>query len=148
MLNETPLARALRFADDLPDAELIEVAAIVEEDAKKALERRDLVRGALLRRMHNRDATVLADADGVVAVELKEKREYQWDSGVLEQAIAPRERDKYLKWVEPLPGRWVPKSATAINNLIKKLGNDPKAAQLESARKVRTTEFISFVEQD
>jgi hypothetical protein len=145
---ETKLARALRVLDDLPDAELIEVASVIEDDAKKALERRDAVRGALLRRMHSREATALADADGCVAVELRQKRDYQWDSDELARAFAPRERDKYLKYIDPLPGRWVPKSATALNNLIQKLGNDPKAAQLDAARKVRVTESISFVGQD
>ena len=147
MSAETALAKALRILDDLPDAELIEVASVIEEDAKKAIERRDRARGALLRRMHERNSKALADGDGSIAVELKEKREYQWDSDVLADAIGDRDRDKLLRWVEPQPGRWAPKSVVSINNLIDKLGDDPKAARLASARKVVTTEYVKFVEQ-
>lgn len=147
MSAETALAKALRILDDLPDAELIEVASVIEEDAKKALERRDCARGALLRRMHERNAKALADGDGSIAVELGEKRQYEWDSDVLADAIGERDREKFLKWVEPQPGRWAPKSVVSINNLIDKLGDDPKAKRLAAARKVAVTEFIRFVEQ-
>lgn len=147
MSAETALAKALRILDDLPDAELIEVASVIEEDAKKALERRDRARGALLRRMHERNAKALADGDGSIAVELGEKRQYEWDSDVLADAIGERDREKFLKWVEPQPGRWAPKSVVSINNLIDKLGDDPKAKRLAAARKVAVTEFIRFVEQ-
>ena len=123
------------------------MASVIEEDAKKALERRDRARGALLRRMHERNAKALADGDGSIAVELGEKRQYEWDSDVLADAIGERDREKFLKWVEPQPGRWAPKSVASINNLIDKLGDDPKAKRLAAARKVAVTEFIRFVEQ-
>jgi hypothetical protein len=144
---ETALAKALRILDDLPDAELIEVASVIEEDAKRALERRDRARGALLRRMHAHNAKALADGDGSIAVELGEKRVYEWDGDALADAIGERDREKFLKWVEPQPGRWAPKSVVSINNLIDKLGDDPKAKRLASARKVAVTEYIKFVEQ-
>ena len=147
MNTETALAKALRILDDLPDAELIEVASVIEEDAKKALERRDRSRGALLRRMHERNARALADGDGSIAVELGEKRQYEWDSDVLADAIGERDREKFLKWVEPQPGCWAPKSVVSINNLIDKLGDDPKAKRLAAARKTTVTEYIKFVKQ-
>lgn len=147
MSAETALAKALRILDDLPDAELIEVASVIEEDAKKAIERRDRARGALLRRMHERNAKALADADGSIAVEIGEKKTYEWDSDTLDAEFAGRDREKYLKWVDPLPGRWAPRSVVSINNLIDKLGDDPKAVKLAGARKVVTTEYIKFVDQ-
>lgn len=146
MNNESALARALKILDDLPDVELIEVASVIEEDAKMALDRRDRVRGALMRRMHEKGSKALADADGQVAVELKAKREYEWDSDALVEALGPRDREKYLKWVDPTPGRWVPKSPISINNLIEKLGNDQTAARLKAARRMSESEYVKFVQ--
>lgn len=144
LMQVSLLEKALAILDDLPDGELIEVALTFESDAKKALERRDRARGALMRRMHERNATALADSDGSIAVELKEKREYQWDSDRLAQAIGEKDRDKYLKWLDPQPGRWVPKSVVSLNNLIDKLGDDPKARELAAARTVNAVEFVKF----
>lgn len=148
MTTTDNLLTALRVLDDIPDSELIELARTIEADAKEALRRRDAVRGSLLRRMHERNATVLVDDDGVIAVELEQKRSYDWDSSLLEQAIGEVEREKYLKWIEPQPGRWAPKSVVSLNNLITKLGNDPKGRLLEQARSVSITEGVKVLSSD
>jgi len=140
----TALDSALQILDDLPDPDLIETAVILKEDYDKARERWNRAQGALMRRMGERNATVLVDGDGQIAVELSTKRTYEWDSDALFLAIGERDAEKLLKW---MPGRYVPQSTTALNNLIKKLGNDPKARLLESARKVTGIDFVKIVDR-
>ncbi len=129
--------------DDLADGDLIDAARTIEADAKEALRRRDAVRGALLRRMHQKNATVLVDDDGVIAAELAERKAYTWDSDLLLEGVGPAERDKYLKEV---PAHWVPKNSLTLNNLIAKLGDDPKGKLLAAARKVEVTESVKLTD--
>ena len=116
---------------DLPTEELIVVAKQLEEDAKKAIERRAKARTAIINRLPPH-ASILVGGDEVVRVKFKNK--YEHDTATI-YTLAP----SHVEWVSEavVPGHWKVKNTTALNNYIKALGDTPIAEALKRAVQVQ-----------
>jgi len=126
------LDRALETLRDLPTDEVIEVGEALQGDYFRAKERYERIRNEITRRMDETEAEMLVGESR--CVEAKWTNQYEWDMG----AVMMDAPDHVVYREEQVvPAHYVVRNTTALNNLIRKLGQSDKAGKLRNARSVK-----------
>lgn len=125
------LDRALERLRDLPDSELIPVARELDQEAEKAIARRNKARQEILNRLAQIDAEVLDGGSELVQVSFG--RSYEWNVEAVRR-LAPEHVN--LVEEEVIPEHYEVANTRALNEYIKRLGKTDKARALASARRV------------